>query len=485
MAPFEVLISESQERMLAIVEPDRWDAVRAVCERWGLPVAVIGRVTADGDIAIVDASERRRARPDPGRGPDERRDRPRAGRRAAGPPPRGARPGRARSSRSRTACRSAAWTRARSSSPCSDRRTSPSRRAGLRAVRLDRPGEHGRRARATAPPCPDQGHDEGARRLDRREPGGRRARSVARRGDERRRGDPQRRDHRRAAARRDELPELRRPDPARGVLAAHRGRPRPRRRVPRARAAGDRRQRLALQRVAGGRDRPDAGDRRRRAARGRRRRWSARAGGPPATGSSSSARSTPGLAGSAYAALAGLAAEDGPPALDLDRERRLQAFVREAADRGPARLGPGRVGRRARRRARGVLPLWATADRGIGALVRLPRRELAGRRPVRREPVAARRLGASRATCPALVLLARQHGLPIEELGEVGAQRRRRRATRGPRLVVELHGSGATGAAEDRGSRVADALIVGLDELRHAWEQRPGRGRSAGTVRGR
>jgi poly(3-hydroxybutyrate) depolymerase len=38
-----------------------------------------------------------------------------------------------------------------------------------------------------------------------------------------------------------------------------------------------------------------------------------------------------------------------------------------------------------------------------------------------------------------------------------------------PRLVVELHGAGATGAAEDRGSRVADALDVSLDDLRHAW----------------
>jgi hypothetical protein len=60
---------------------------------------------------------------------------------------------------------------------------------------------------------------------------------------------------------------------------------------------------------------------------------------------------------------------------------------------------------------------------------------------------------------PALVLLARQHGLPIEDLGTVD----------GDRLVIELHGSGATGAAEDRGSRIADALDVGLEELRHAW----------------
>ncbi len=36
--------------------------------------------------------------------------------------------------------------------------------------------------------------------------------------------------------------------------------------------------------------------------------------------------------------------------------------------------------------------------------------------------------------------------------------------------MIELHGSGATGASEDRGSRVADALIVRLDELRHAWD---------------
>src|SRR6266542_6939140 len=45
MAPFEVMISESQERMLAIVLPERWSEFREVCERWGLPVAIVGRVT--------------------------------------------------------------------------------------------------------------------------------------------------------------------------------------------------------------------------------------------------------------------------------------------------------------------------------------------------------------------------------------------------------------------------------------------------------
>src|SRR6187401_2577267 len=53
MAPFEVMISESQERMCAVVRPERWDEVLAVCERWDLPVAIIGRVTADGDITVT------------------------------------------------------------------------------------------------------------------------------------------------------------------------------------------------------------------------------------------------------------------------------------------------------------------------------------------------------------------------------------------------------------------------------------------------
>jgi hypothetical protein len=40
----------------------------------------------------------------------------------------------------------------------------------------------------------------------------------------------------------------------------------------------------------------------------------------------------------------------------------------------------------------------------------------------------------------------------------------------GPRLVIELTGSGATGAAEERGSRVADSLDVAVEDLMRAWE---------------
>ena len=42
MEPFEILTSESQERMLAIVAPERLDEVLGVCERWGLDAAVVG-----------------------------------------------------------------------------------------------------------------------------------------------------------------------------------------------------------------------------------------------------------------------------------------------------------------------------------------------------------------------------------------------------------------------------------------------------------
>ena len=48
MEPWEVMISESQERMVAIVAPDRLASVQAVCDRWELHHAVIGEVTDSG-----------------------------------------------------------------------------------------------------------------------------------------------------------------------------------------------------------------------------------------------------------------------------------------------------------------------------------------------------------------------------------------------------------------------------------------------------
>ena len=46
MEPWEVMTSESQERMLAIVTPDSWEAVAEICARWEVRAAVVGKVTA-------------------------------------------------------------------------------------------------------------------------------------------------------------------------------------------------------------------------------------------------------------------------------------------------------------------------------------------------------------------------------------------------------------------------------------------------------
>jgi phosphoribosylformylglycinamidine synthase II len=51
MEAFEIMISESQERMLACIEPGRLDALRAVCDRWELECSVIGEVV-EGDHLI-------------------------------------------------------------------------------------------------------------------------------------------------------------------------------------------------------------------------------------------------------------------------------------------------------------------------------------------------------------------------------------------------------------------------------------------------
>jgi phosphoribosylformylglycinamidine synthase subunit PurL len=53
MEPFEIMVSESQERMLAVVEPERVAEVRAICEKWQTGSAEIGRVTDNGLVRIL------------------------------------------------------------------------------------------------------------------------------------------------------------------------------------------------------------------------------------------------------------------------------------------------------------------------------------------------------------------------------------------------------------------------------------------------
>lgn len=52
MTPYEILLSESQERMLVVAEPGREDEVRRILEKWELEAAVIGRVTDDGRFRV-------------------------------------------------------------------------------------------------------------------------------------------------------------------------------------------------------------------------------------------------------------------------------------------------------------------------------------------------------------------------------------------------------------------------------------------------
>jgi phosphoribosylformylglycinamidine synthase II len=52
MTPYEILLSESQERMLVVAEPGRMSEIEAVCAKWELSATPIGRVTDDGIFRV-------------------------------------------------------------------------------------------------------------------------------------------------------------------------------------------------------------------------------------------------------------------------------------------------------------------------------------------------------------------------------------------------------------------------------------------------
>jgi phosphoribosylformylglycinamidine synthase len=52
MTPYEILLSESQERMLVIVKKGEEDKVRAIFEKWDLPYAHVGVVNDDGMMRV-------------------------------------------------------------------------------------------------------------------------------------------------------------------------------------------------------------------------------------------------------------------------------------------------------------------------------------------------------------------------------------------------------------------------------------------------
>ena len=454
MAPFEVMISESQERMLAIVAPDRWDEVRSVCERWGLPVAIIGRVTTDRDVTIVDEAGAELARI------------PAA------------------------ALTSDAIVHDRPSAPPVRRRAAPA--PGAPSVASDGLPERGMDPGAVLLALIGSANLSSRRPVFEQYDSSVQANTVAGPGHGaaiiRIKGTTKA-----LVASTDANQAVGALDPwlgaALSVAEATRN----------VAITGARPLGVTNCLNYGDPTRPEAFWQLSEAVRGLAD--ACRALGLPVTGGNVSlynespegaiaptpeigvvglledvalrvdpgwraagdrvllvGETAPGLAGSAYADLAGLAAEDGAPTLDLDRERRLQAFVREAAARGLLASAQD-VSGGGLAVALAECALWGDRDRGLGAYLRLgiassPAVDLFGESPSRVVVSCLPR------HAPAVVLLARQHGLPIEEIGEIG----------GDQLVIELHGAGATGAAEDRGSRVADALIVDLDALRHAWE---------------
>jgi phosphoribosylformylglycinamidine synthase len=466
MAPFEVLISESQERMLAIVRPDREAAVREVCERWGLPCATIGRVTAGRDIRVIAGGLVEDPAADGGVAPA---------------------PGSAELARiPARALTSDAIVHHRLAAPPARRRQAPA--PGAAAELADRLPERGMdpgavlvallgsAGLASRRPVYEQydstvqvntvaGPGHGAAVL--RVKGTRKA----------------------LVASTDANAGVGAFDPwlgaAMSVAEATRN----------VAITGARPLGVTNCLNFGDPTRPEAFWQLSEAVRGLGD--ACRALGLPVTGGNVSlynespagailptpeigvvgllddvadlvgpefaapgdaiylvGEAASGLAGSEYARLAGAAAEDGPPPLDLERERRLQGFLREAAVRRLAASiqdvsGGGLAV------ALAECAMWS----GLGAAVRLPVShspavDLFGESPSR-VVVTTRPRHA-----PALELLARQHGLPMDRLGETG----------GNRLVVELAGAGATGAAEARGSRVADPIDLSVADLTHTWE---------------
>jgi phosphoribosylformylglycinamidine synthase II len=57
MTAYEMMLSESQERMLMVLRPDRQDMARAIFEKWELDFAVIGHLTDTGHIVITHQGE--------------------------------------------------------------------------------------------------------------------------------------------------------------------------------------------------------------------------------------------------------------------------------------------------------------------------------------------------------------------------------------------------------------------------------------------
>lgn len=57
MTPYELMLSESQERMLLVVEKGTEDKVKKIFDKWDLDSVVVGQVTSDGMLRLTEGSQ--------------------------------------------------------------------------------------------------------------------------------------------------------------------------------------------------------------------------------------------------------------------------------------------------------------------------------------------------------------------------------------------------------------------------------------------
>src|SRR5690606_37851231 len=57
MTPYEMMLSESQERMLFVVKPEHEEQARGIFTKWGVPCVKVGKVTDDGRLRLIHKGE--------------------------------------------------------------------------------------------------------------------------------------------------------------------------------------------------------------------------------------------------------------------------------------------------------------------------------------------------------------------------------------------------------------------------------------------
>jgi phosphoribosylformylglycinamidine synthase subunit PurL len=57
MTPYELMLSESQERMLMVAKAGKEEECLRICRKWDLDVAVVGKVTGDGLLRVLDQGQ--------------------------------------------------------------------------------------------------------------------------------------------------------------------------------------------------------------------------------------------------------------------------------------------------------------------------------------------------------------------------------------------------------------------------------------------